>query len=106
MRWATKAVERDEEHERDALGAAQRVRAHDHEMQREHREPGENVGEQDAGKPRQGGRRRERDDEGKQGPGTPAEAIGAQRQREHPHGGGSLQHDLWPEVERPARHRE
>ena len=42
------------------------------------------------------------DDDGEQGPRPLAEPVGAQHERQHPDGGGRLQRDHRPEIERPA----
>ena len=98
--------ERNEQDQRRPLAAAKLVGGAQDQMQGQHGGAGENVGEQDAGDPWQRGGDGQHRHGAEQREPTIAEAVGAQHQRQHPHGGRGLQHHHRPEIERPPGHRE
>ena len=96
--------ERDQGDQRPALPACQRVAAQRHEIERQHRDAGENVSEQRAREPGQAGgdRQRRRGDEQDQ---RRRQRMGAQREPQHPHRQQRLHRHRRPEI-RPRREHE
>ena len=90
--------EGDQRDESDALEAAQRAVGEDQEMHRQHGEAGEDVGQQDAGEPRQGGQDGQRRRDAEQQKRPAAEAQRAQHQRQHPDRQRGLDNDHRPEI--------
>ena len=86
----------------DPLGAGERIAAHQQEIQRQHAQAAEDVGEQDRGQERQRGEDRQRGHAAEQQPGPAAEAMHAQQQRENPHRQRRLCQQHRPERQRHA----
>jgi len=82
----------------DAFTGAERVAANHEEVEREHTEPGEHVGQQNSGEPGQGGGQRQYADGDEEDDRAAAEPLRAQHQRDHPHGHGGLYDHGGPEV--------
>ena len=98
--------EGNQDDERGALPARKRLGAQHHEIEREHAEPGENVGEQDARDPRQRGRDRQHGDRAQQHERTPAQPVRAQHERDDPDRQRRLHHDRGPEIRPCERDQE
>ncbi len=92
----------DEDDQRPPLPRTGRLAEHD-KMEGQHRQAGENIGEEDAGEPRQRGRNRQAGDDGNQHMGATTEADLAQQQRQDPDRGDRLQHQDRPELEPRGR---
>ncbi len=93
-----RAGEGGEHDERQSLPGRERLGAQDHEIEREHAETGEDVGEQDTRDPREGRHDRQRGDRAEQDQRPAPQAMGAQDQRDHPDGERRLHDHRGPEI--------